>query len=168
MANTHGIDVAVATRVRAPAFRTMAWQCVGLLTVGVVLGLGGCGPLTAPAATVRPGSAASPETFREALATIIDLDGKIQAASAGDGIAAAHDDLHAIGHLLETLPHLSSTAGVPIDRKAVERSAGILFEAFSRIDEKLHGGAGSTYDEQAPVIAREISGFRRFLVEHRH
>jgi len=112
-------------------------------------------------------SAATPASFADALATIIELDGKIRAACAGADPEAAHGDLHAIGHLLEGLPGLAQAAGLPLDVEAVKRSAGILFEAFSRIDDKLHGQEGSTYAEEAGTIGRELGSFRAFLVEHK-
>ncbi|MEX0689488.1 MAG: hypothetical protein WD072_12590, partial [Pirellulales bacterium] len=101
-----------------------------------------------PAASPKPGAAA-PGSFADALARIIELDSRIRADP-----EAAHGDLHAIGHLLEELPGLAQTAGVPLDAAAVKRSAGILFEAFSRIDDKLHGQEGSTYAEEAGTIGR--------------
>lgn len=116
-------------------------------------------------ATAKPAQA--PESFADALATIIELDGQIRSACAGDDPEAAHDELHAIGHLLEELPGLATTAGVALDVEAVKRSAGVLFDAFSRIDDKLHGGAGSTYAEEAETIGRELGSFRAFLVEHK-
>jgi hypothetical protein len=121
---------------------------------------------------VAPGSAApaagaSQPTFRDALAAIIDHDDRIRAAFEAGNPDAAHDDLHAIGHLLEDLPKLVGTAGVAIDRTAVDRSAGNLFDAFSRIDDTLHGGTGSTYAEEAKTISRELAAFRAFLAEHR-
>jgi len=112
-------------------------------------------------------AAAAPGSFADALARIIELDGRIRAAAAGDDPEAAHGDLHAIGHLLEELPGLATTAGVPLDAAAEKRSAGILFEAFSRIDDKLHGQEGSTYAEEAGTIGRELGSFRAFLVEHK-
>jgi|GEM_PF-2750772 hypothetical protein len=112
-------------------------------------------------------AAAAPGSFADALARIIELDSRIRAAAAGDDPEAAHGDLHAIGHLLEELPGLAQTAGVPLDAAAVKRSAGILFEAFSRIDDKLHGQEGSTYAEEAGTIGRELGSFRAFLVEHK-
>lgn len=112
-------------------------------------------------------SAATPASFADALATIIELDGKIRAACAGADPEAAHGDLHAIGHLLEGLPGLAQTAGLPLDVEAVKRSAGMLFDAFSRIDDKLHGAEGSTYAEEAETIGRELGSFRAFLVEHK-
>jgi hypothetical protein len=111
-------------------------------------------------------AAAAPGSFADALARIIELDSRIRAASAADP-EAAHGDLHAIGHLLEELPGLAQTAGVPLDAAAVKRSAGILFEAFSRIDDKLHGQEGSTYADEAGTIGRELGSFRAFLVEHK-
>jgi hypothetical protein len=119
------------------------------------------------AAAATPAADASQPTFRDALAAIIEHDERIRAAFEADDPAAAHDDLHAIGHLLEDLPKLAGTAGVAIDRKAVERTAGVLFDAFSRIDDKLHGGGGSTYAEEAKTISRELGSFRAFLAEHR-
>jgi len=119
------------------------------------------------AAAATPAADATQPTFRDALAAIIEHDERIRAAFAADDTAAAHDDLHAIGHLLEDLSKLAGTAGVAIDRQAVERTAGVLFDAFSRIDDKLHGGGGSTYAEEAKTISRELGAFRAFLAEHR-
>ncbi|NBU41712.1 MAG: hypothetical protein EBS51_13115 [Planctomycetia bacterium] len=116
--------------------------------------------------TTPPVDASQP-TFRDAVAAIIDHDERIRAAFEADDPDAAHDDLHAIGHVLEDLPKLAGTAGFAIDRKAVERSAGVLFDAFSRIDDKLHGGTGSTYAEEAKTISKELGAFRAFLAEHR-
>lgn len=56
---------------------------------------------------------------------------------------------------------------IETDRQAVERSAGVLLDAFARIDDALHGGTGSTYAEESTAIARELSGVRALLVEHR-
>ena len=76
--------------------------------------------------------------------------------------------LVARGHiLLEGLPGLAQTAGLPLDVEAVKRSAGMLFDAFSRIDDKLHGAEGSTYAEEAETIGRELGSFRAFLIEHK-
>lgn len=112
-------------------------------------------------------SMAAPASFADALATIIELDGKVRAACAGDDPEAAHGDLHAIGHLLEGLPGLAQTTGLPLDVEAVKRSAGILLDAFSRIDDELHGAEGSTYADEAETIGRELGSFRAFLVEHK-
>jgi hypothetical protein len=146
------------------------------LAVGIVISAAtGCGSIAQPEAAVAPSGAgvaapaadASQPTFRDAIAALIDHDDRIRAAFEADDPDAAHDDLHAIGHLLEDQPKLAGTAGVAIDRQAVERSAGILLDAFARIDDTLHGGTGSTYAEESQAIARELSGFRAFLVEHR-
>lgn len=119
------------------------------------------------AGKTTPAADVSQPTFRDALAAIIDHDERIRAAFEANDPDATHDDLHAIGHLLEDLPKLAGTAGVALDRKAVERSAGVLFDAFSRIDDKLHGGTGSTYAEEANTISKELGAFRAFLAEHR-
>lgn len=100
-------------------------------------------------------------------AAFLTADLVIGAAFEADDPDAAHDDLHVIGHVLEDLPKLAGTAGFALDRKAVERSAGVLFDVFSRIDDKLHGGTGSTYAEEAKTISKELGAFRAFLAEHR-
>jgi hypothetical protein len=124
------------------------------------------GPADGAGKSTPPVDASQP-TFHDALAAIIDHDERIRTAFEANDPDAAHDDLHAIGHLLEDLPKLAGTAGVALDRKAVERSAGILFDAFSRIDDKLHGGTGSTYADEAKTISKELGAFRAFLAEHR-
>lgn len=111
-------------------------------------------------------AASSPPSFADALAKIVELDDTIRAACEADDPEAAHDEFHAIGHLLEELPALATTADVTLDSEAVKRAAGVLFDAFSRIDDKLHGGEGSTYAEEAETIGRELASFRAFLVEH--
>ena len=147
---------------------------VALVTVGLAMILTGCVRLSAPvdaghdhATDAGHHASWSADSFADALATIIELDTKIQAACAADDPAAAHDELHAIGHLLEDLPELATTTGLPLDRAAVARAAEVLFQCYSRIDDKLHGSEGSTYAEEADTIARELSAFRGFLVEHR-
>ena len=68
--------------------------------------------------------------------------------------------------MLEELPGLAKNSETPLDLAAVKRSSSVLFDAYSRIDEEMHGGEGSTYAEESQDIAREISGYRAFLVEH--
>jgi len=121
----------------------------------------------APIGAVDPATSRSLMVFCEALSGVIDLDGKIRAAYETNRPEAAHDDLHAIGFLLQQLPHRAGAAGAGIDRAAVERSAGVLFNAFSRIDSQLHGGVGSTYMDESKGIAKELSAFHAFLVNHR-
>ena len=42
-----------------------------------------------------------------------------------------------------------------------------VVDAFSRIDDTLHGGTGSTYADEANAISKELGAFRAFLAEHR-
>lgn len=104
------------------------------------------------------------ENLPAAVAEVVRLDEKIRQAFAVNDTAAADGPVHEIGHLLEQLPELAAAYGQGIDVAAVTKSAGLLFAAYSRIDEKLHGGAGSDYDTEAPGIARELATFRAFLV----
>jgi len=102
--------------------------------------------------------------FPGAVAEVVRLDDTIRKAFAEQDTAAADEPIHAIGHLLEQLPELAKADGSGVDVAAVKKSSGLLFEAYSRIDGKLHGGEGSDYDTEAPGIARELSTFRAFLV----
>ena len=102
--------------------------------------------------------------FPGAVAEVVRLDDTIRKAFAEQDTAAADEPIHAIGHLLEQLPELAKAHGSGVDVAAVKKSSGLLFEAYSRIDGKLHGGDGSDYDTEAQGIARELSTFRAFLV----
>lgn len=92
------------------------------------------------------------------------LDEHIRQAFAANDAAAADGPVHQIGHLIERLPALAQARGQGIDVDAVTASANLLFEAYGRIDGKLHGGAGSEYATEAEGIARELATFRAFLV----
>jgi hypothetical protein len=102
--------------------------------------------------------------FPAAVAEVVRLDDTIRKAFAAQDTAAADEPIHAIGHLLEQLPELAKAHGAGVDVDAVTKSSGLLFEAYSRIDGKLHGGDGSDYDTEAQGIARELATFRAFLV----
>jgi len=102
--------------------------------------------------------------FPAAVAEVVRLDDTIRKAFAEQDTAAADEPIHAIGHLLEQLPELAKAHGSGVDVPAVKKSSGLLFEAYSRIDGKLHGGDGSDYDTEAQGIARELATFRAFLV----
>jgi hypothetical protein len=102
--------------------------------------------------------------FPAAVAEVVRLDDAIRKAFAAQDTAAADEPIHAIGHLLEQLPELAKTHGAGVDVDAVKKSSGLLFEAYGRIDGKLHGGEGSDYDTEAQGIARELATFRAFLV----
>jgi hypothetical protein len=105
-------------------------------------------------------------TFRDGVARLIELDTAIREAAEAGMPEAGHDALHEIGIVLEELPGLAKNSETPLDLAAVKRSSSVLFDAYSRIDEEMHGGEGSTYAEESQDIAREISGYRAFLVEH--
>ncbi|MEX0670238.1 MAG: hypothetical protein WD060_07265 [Pirellulales bacterium] len=103
--------------------------------------------------------------FPAAVAEVVQLDDTIWKAYTAQDTAAADEPIHAIGHLLEQLPELAKAYGSGVDVDAVKKSSGLLFEAYGRIDDKLHGGDGSDYDTEALGIARELATFRAFLVQ---
>jgi hypothetical protein len=102
--------------------------------------------------------------FPAAVAEVVRLDDTIRKAFAAQDTAAADEPIHAIGHLLEQLPELAKAHGAGVDVDAVKKSSGLLFEAYGRIDDKLHGGDGSDYETEAQGISRELATFRAFLV----
>jgi hypothetical protein len=75
------------------------------------------------------------ETIRDALGkTDVDLD-------------TAHDPLHEVGHLLETLTKLADQANLSAE-DLVKAQAAItaMFEAYGQIDQSIHGGEQVDYE----------------------
>jgi hypothetical protein len=82
-------------------------------------------------------------------------------AKAAESFAAGAEEdadaaVHEVGHLLEDAEKLLEAA--ELDGKDVVKGAITdLFDAFNRIDEKIHGGEGSTYDEEKAKIESALA-----------
>jgi hypothetical protein len=129
------------------------------LVVGLVCGLMGCGT-TATSSTTAGKSAAddSPKTFAEALEQLASQKTNIQTAFEKSDPESAHDDLHTIGHVLESLPALAKKSGIAeADLPAVKEAVDALFDAFGKLDETLHGGDETPYKDVAEKIDTALS-----------
>ena len=98
-----------------------------------------------------------PETYEEAVAMFAELETKIRDAVAKDGIDAAHDHLHDVGHALEDIEAVVKSSDLDEEgKKAVAAAVATLFASFGSVDDKLHGEDGKEYDEVADDIAAAV------------
>ena len=93
-----------------------------------------------------------PETFAAAVEELVKERDTIRDAFAKNDAEAAHEPLHEVGHLLEAMPELAAKGPAPADAAVVKEVSNELFELFGKVDEKLHGTEGSTYEEVAEKI----------------
>ena len=97
--------------------------------------------------------ATGPKTFSEAAEQLVAMKNTIREGFAAADIDSAHGPLHEVGNLLDNLAALAQQADItPQQLEAVEQAKETLFDAFGNIDKTLHGGEGSTYEDEAEVI----------------
>ena len=97
--------------------------------------------------------ATGPQTFQEAAEQLVAMKNKIRDGFAAGDVDSAHGPLHEVGGLLENLATLAEKADLPAEQlDAVKQAKETLFDAFGEIDKTLHGGEGSTYEEEAEAI----------------
>jgi hypothetical protein len=93
----------------------------------------------------------------EAVSLLVATRNKVRDAFAQDDIETAHGPLHDVGHLLEDLPGLAEKHGHVDDALAVvKEESDKLLDLFGKVDAKLHGDEGSTYDEVSAEIDASI------------
>ena len=102
------------------------------------------------------------ETYHEAVAELDAMRQQISDAFAAGDIEAADGPIHEVGHVLEEVVDLARKENFPADAIAEINSAvESLFDAFGRVDEKIHGGEGVTYDEVESQIDTAFETLRR-------
>ena len=106
----------------------------------------GCSPL--PAAR----SATAAQSYRDAVMALMAIRDTIRDAFAANDPDKAHDPLHEVGHLLEELPAAAEKNAPPVDVAAVKAAAKTLFDLYSQVDEKMHGGERADYTAVAAKI----------------
>lgn len=93
------------------------------------------------------------DTYAAALRKIDSLRSAIKDAFAAKDLDKADAPVHEVGHLLEKLPALASKEKLSAeDQSAVKQAVDELFASFGKIDDKLHGGQGNTYED----VARQV------------
>lgn len=99
-----------------------------------------------------------PQTFQEAVEQIVQLRDTIRDGFAAGDIDAAHGPLHEVGDVLTQIETLAKAGELSEqDLTAVTDSTQSLLDAFGEVDKTLHGGDGSTYDEEAQTIDAVIA-----------
>jgi hypothetical protein len=93
------------------------------------------------------------ENYADAIRQLTEMHGKMKAAFSKKDIDAAHGPLHDVGHVLELIPVLAAKetkdeAVLAAIRKPVDE----LFDHYGKVDEKLHGESGVTYEEVSSKI----------------
>ncbi|GAB5405552.1 MAG: hypothetical protein Aurels2KO_37830 [Aureliella sp.] len=82
------------------------------------------------------------KSFEESVAELSQMKEVICEAFANGTPDEAHDALHGVGHLLESLPELASKE-LSLDEGAMESldaAVESLFDGFGQLDETFHGG----------------------------
>lgn len=79
----------------------------------------------------------------------------------------AHDQLHDIGHYLESLPELGKKASVDAEfQSELESSSKSLFDAISKIDETLHDSSKELkYDDVKDAITGGIEKLKELAAK---
>lgn len=138
----------------------------------------GCAPSTQQASnsTEQPGEVisgdpppvlnqpAAPESYREGVTTLLALRDTVRDAFAAKDIDKAHGPLHDVGHLLEALPELfAKISTVESDRETVKKAIDQLFDQFGKVDAKLHGEAGASYEEVSKEIDASLEKLQQLV-----
>ena len=70
----------------------------------------------------------------------------------------ADGPLHQVGHTLEALPDLAAKAKLgEQDLAAAKSAAKVMFEAYGKIDEAIHGGQEPDYDSVADKLDKAMA-----------
>lgn len=103
-------------------------------------------------------SSPRPESFDDAVATIVGLNESIKTAFSANQEAAADDRLHEVGRVLQTVNLLAEDADMtPAQRASVHGAVVRLFAAFSAVDATMHGEAGMSYEEASIDIEENLA-----------
>jgi predicted RNase H-like HicB family nuclease len=104
------------------------------------------------------------ETYAEAVAELEEMNKTIAAAFAANDIDSADEPIHEVGHVLDEVVTLAKKETLPEDAiAAISGAVEKLFDAFGRVDEKIHGGEGATYGEVQSDIDAGFEVLRQYL-----
>jgi hypothetical protein len=102
------------------------------------------------------------ETYNAAVVELDAMRQQISDAFAAGDIEAADGPIHEVGHVLEDVVDLARKENFSAEAIAEINSAvESLFDAFGRVDERIHGGEGATYDEVQSQIDTAFETLRR-------
>ncbi len=112
--------------------------------------------------TTEAKPATGPKTYAEAVTTVVAKYESIRDSFGKKDVDGAHGPLHDIGKLLEQVPVLAGQESK--DEAAlgeVKKAVDALFDNYTKVDEKLHGEEGATYEEVAEKIDAAIEQLKK-------
>ena len=148
--------------------------CVVGLTLGCLFIVGGCNgggaePTEGVAQTTAGGEAghdhdhgAKPEDFASAMKILEGYSSDILTAFKDGKPEEAHDALHSIGHLLESLPELAMKDKELGDEAKTQLNQAVesLFDSFTKLDGTLHGGEAADVDAVSEDVNKAMEQLR--------
>jgi hypothetical protein len=104
------------------------------------------------------------ETYAEAVAELDTMRSQISAAFAASDMEAADGPIHEVGHVLEEVVELAQKQGLDADAVAeINAAVEKLFDAFGRVDDKIHGGEGAEYSEVEADVDAAFATLRKHV-----
>ncbi len=104
------------------------------------------------------------ETYAEAVAELDAMRSQISQAFAAGDIEGADEPIHEVGHVLEEVVALATKQGLGADAVAeIGAAVDTLFDAFGRVDEKIHGGEGAEYSEVEADVDAAFATLRKHV-----
>jgi uncharacterized protein YukE len=98
------------------------------------------------------------ETYAAAVENLNELATSIKEALTEDDEDKAHDPLHNIGHVMEEIPALANKEPFTDEEKeAINKAVEELFDCFGKLDEKMHGKTGASYEDVADRIQQALA-----------
>lgn len=99
-----------------------------------------------------------PESLAEAIDAIAKSGKRILDAFKSGNPDDAHDELHDIGHLIESLPALGAKSGLtPEANSTIATANEKLMDAFGKLDESLHGGEEQNLDDITRAVESSLA-----------
>ena len=108
------------------------------------------------------------ESFAEGVAELQEHYGEIKTAFAESdsekAIEMAHEPLHGIGRILESLPELAEKANLSTeDTEAVKGAVKTMFECYGNIDGAVHDGNAPDYQAEADKLDEAMAAIETVL-----
>lgn len=131
-------------------------RSLGLIFSAPLLLTTGCNetPPTPPVAEhAHDEHAHHPETLTEAVTELTELRDTVRDAFAANDPDKAHDPLHEVGHILETVSDLAKEEKLSDEKLAIVKSSvETLMQSFGEIDKSMHGQEGASYKDVSTKI----------------
>lgn len=110
------------------------------------------------------GEQSQPEGFPAAVAAVRQHYEVIRDAFQANDMDKAHEPLHSIGHLIETLPELAAKAELgEQDLATVKSAAAAMFAAYGEIDDAIHTGKEADYASASGALDKAMADLQAVL-----